>query len=192
MVAAVKTTVWPAPTEVVGVLMYTTGVTTGMISGVMAPEMAVCCVVHAAPDVRVQVTASPLDRELVAKLAPAPAVFPFTFHSRTGLLPPFSGVAVKVISSPAHADVRDASIVTAGVTTGVITGVMALEVTVCCVVHAALVVRVQVTESPFWSEPETKVIPVSAAIPFTFHSKVGIIPPFSGVAVKVISSPAHA
>ena len=57
-----------------------------------------------------------------------PAFDPLTFHCQAGVVPPFTGVAVKVTEVPAQIELADSEIVTPAVNTGFTVMVTVLEV----------------------------------------------------------------
>ena len=72
---------------------------------------------HVALDVIWTVTASPLFKAVVVKVALlVPTFAPFTFHWYTGADPPLVGAAVKVTGVPGQIVVADAFTLTEGVT----------------------------------------------------------------------------
>jgi len=60
--------------------MVTEGVTVGVTDIVMVLELAVVGETHGAFEVRITVTLSPLLKVVEVKVAPVPALLPFTCH----------------------------------------------------------------------------------------------------------------
>ena len=76
-------------------------------------------------EVSVQVTASPLLSVLLLKVALfVPALLPLTFHWYTGVVPPLTGVAVKVTEVPAQIVVLSATMLTEAVRIGLTVAVI--------------------------------------------------------------------
>lgn len=99
--------------------------------------------------VSTQVTRSLFASMLLLKVAAFTAVFvPFIFHWYAGVMPPLTGVAVKVILVPWQIEVADAEMLTAGVIEGVTLSVILVEVAVAGVAHGALLVNTTLTELP--------------------------------------------
>jgi hypothetical protein len=120
-----------------------------------------------------------------------PTFVPLTFHWYVGLLPPFTGVAVKVIAEPSQREVEVAVIVTAGVTSSSLS-VIVLLVTTGIVTHSALLVIVTDTTSPDLSVLLVNVgLLVPTLLPFTCHWNTGSVPPLIVVAVNTIVVFAH-
>ena len=123
-------------------------------------------------EVSVQVTASPLTRVLVMNVALfVPSLLPLTFHWYTGVVPPLTGVAVKVTGVPAQIVVLSATMPTEAVRIGLTVMVTVFEVAGLPLRHGvALEVSVQVTASPL---PRVLVMKVAlfvpALLPLTFH-----------------------
>jgi hypothetical protein len=74
---------------------------------------------------------------------------PFSFHWKTGVVPPFTGVAVNVTFVPAQIFVDDAAMFTEGVSCEATFIITLLDVTVLMVAQVALLVNTQVTTSLF-------------------------------------------
>jgi hypothetical protein len=131
---AVKVTLLPLHIVVALALTVTAGVTAVDTSMVTALLVTVAGLAQAALLVNCTVTTSPLARVVLVKVAEfTPALLLFTFHWYTGLLPPLTGVAVKVTLPPAHIVVVLAVIDTEGVTDVLTVMVTAFDVSFCCV-----------------------------------------------------------
>ena len=82
-------------------------------------------------EVSVQLTTSPLFNVFVPKVALfVPALLPLTFHWYTGVVPPLTGVAVKLTVVPAQIVVASATMLTEEVRIGltvIVTGYPELE-----------------------------------------------------------------
>ena len=78
-----------------------------------------------------------------------PTLFPLTFHWYAGVVPPFSGVAVKVTDVPAHTGLALAVISTLTGNNGSTTIVSSLDVAGLPVAQVALEVITQVIASLF-------------------------------------------
>ena len=87
-----------------------------------------------------------------------------------GVIPPLTGVAVKVTLVPVHmAPAGTAAILTLTGKLGFTVMLMVLEFAGLPVAQVALEVSSQVTASRFDKVVEVKVTPVAALLPFTFH-----------------------
>jgi hypothetical protein len=107
----------PLQIVVEDVLILTVGVTAAFTAIVIALDVAVVVDAQSAFDVITQVTTALFANVEVAKVtAFVPAFTPFTFHWYAGVVPPFTGVAVKVIVFPLQILVEEAAIETDGVT----------------------------------------------------------------------------
>jgi len=113
-----------------------------------------------------------------------PAFTPFTFHWYEGEVPPFTGVAAKVMLLPIQMFVADACTVTEGTRAGFAFSLILFDVAVGLVTQ----VTVEVISTYTLSVPEIDVLVkvllfVPAFTPFTFHWYEGEVPPLTGVAV---------
>jgi hypothetical protein len=121
-----------------------------------------------------------------------PTLFPFTFHWNEGVDPPFVGVAVKVIFTPAQAVIVETEMLTDGVTEGFTVIEILLLFAVVVVAQFAFDVNTQDTTSLFTKPVELNVDAfVPAFTPFSFHWNAGVDPPLVMVAVKVVFAPAQ-
>ena len=85
-------------------------------------------------------------------------------------MPPFTGVAVKVILAPAQISVCEAVILTEGATDGVTVIEIVFEVSAAGETQLALLVITHVTASLSFKEFDEKEFElVPAFVPFTFH-----------------------
>ena len=103
---AVKSVTVPEVTDVTGVLMNIAGVTGAITSTEIMFEVAVGWVLQIVLLVMKQVITAPSAGSDSVSVASVPTGSPFIRHSKAGPVPPFCGVAVKTISSPAHTLVR--------------------------------------------------------------------------------------
>ena len=153
-----------------GELANTTGVTEGVTDIVIALEVAVAGAAQASEEARTAVTTAPLvSAEVIKVLLFGPALVPFIFHWKAGLVPPFTGLAINVSLVLLQSEVADAVMVTAGVCE-VTDIVIALEVTDAGDAQGAFEVTTQVTIWPLVNAVVVKVeLFVPALAPFTFH-----------------------
>jgi hypothetical protein len=128
-------------------------------------------VAQAKSEVMVQVTTSPFRMVDEAKLAPVATPTPLTIHWNTGVVPPLTGVAVKVTVEPVQtAPEGDAAIVTLAGIAGMILIPMPLLVAESGLAQLALEVRTQFTTSPSVNELLMNVeLLVPAKAPLTSH-----------------------
>jgi hypothetical protein len=120
-----------------------------------------------------------------------PTAAPFTFHWKTGLVPPCTGTAEKFTSVPAQILVALAVIVIVGVTCVTVVMVIILEAAVGLVTQPAFEVSSQDTWSPLFNHPLYVSLLVPAFTPLTFHWYAGVDPPLEATAVKLDIDPAH-
>jgi hypothetical protein len=123
-----------------------------------------------------------------------PAFVPFTFHWYIGVVPPLTGIALKVTDVPAQiAPAGDAAILTLACRSGLTTMIIPVEVAGDPLRHGvAFDVITTVTTSLLLRTDDVKVeLLVPAFIPFTFHWYVGAVPPLTDVAIKVTDVPAQ-
>ena len=133
--------VWLATTDTDGVTLVAVIVIGALV--------AVGVVVQVALLVMITVTTSPLANVLLVNVSLfVPALLPLTCHWYEGVVPPFTGVAVKVTLAPRQMDVWLATTDTDGVTLAAVI-VIKLLVAVGVVVHAALLVITALTWSLF-------------------------------------------
>lgn len=105
-----------------------------------------------------------------------------------------TGLAVNVIALPAQEGLLPAvnAILTEGTTVLLIVTVIPELVAVKGLEQPALEVITQLTTCPLVREEVVNVAEfVPALLPFTSHWYEGVVPPFTGVAVKVIDDPAQ-
>ena len=107
------------------------------------------------------------------------------------MVPPFTGVAVKVTEVPAQILFVPGDIEILTGSSGFTVMFTVFEVAGLPVAHVAFDVRTQVTASLFEGVYEYVVLFVPTSDPFTFHWYTGVVPPFTGVAVKVTEVPAQ-
>lgn len=108
------------------------------------------------------------------------------------MVPPLTGLAVKVTLLPLHTVVVAVLILTDGTMDGVTVIKSALLLAVELFTQAALLVNSQVTTSLLLSSDVVKeVLLVPALFPFIFHWYTGALPPLTGVAVNVTACEAH-
>ena len=135
--------------------------------------VAVVGLAQEAFDVITQLTICPFVKVVVVYVALlVPTLLPFTFHWYDGVVPPLTGVAVKVAEEPAQIGFVPAvcAIVTDGVDTLLTVMVIAFEVAGLPVTPAWLEVMTQVTTSPLTRLlVEYVVLLVPTFVPFTFH-----------------------
>jgi len=98
-----------------------------------------------------------------------PALIPFTFHWYAGLLPPLTGVAVKVTGVPRHTGLAEAKMLTETGRNGETVIVITFELAGFPLVHPALDVRMQDTRSLLTGVYEKVALFVPALTPLTFH-----------------------
>ena len=107
-------------------------------------------------------------------------------------MPPLVGVAAKVTATPWHILFCEAAIATEAFTDGNICMLNLLELTTTVPAQALVTVTVQLTVSL-----AVNVLTVNALLllpaftPFTFHWYTGLMPPLTGVAVNMFSTPRH-
>lgn len=130
--------------------MLTVGTTVVLMVIAIGLLDAVVGVAQIALLVSVQVTTSPLFKELVRKVGLfVPAGTPFTNQAYTAPGPPLVATAVKVALTPEQRTLLGLTdIFTPGVTSGFTIMVMALLVSVAGTAHTALLVNTQVMTSP--------------------------------------------
>lgn len=98
---------------------------------------AVGAVKHPPPGVTTQVTLSLLAKLLEAKVVPpVPALFPFNFHWKVGLVPQFTGVAVKLVFTPLQIELFGVLMVIEGAIFGLIVTSNGIDKTEVVVTHA--------------------------------------------------------
>lgn len=142
-------------------------------------------VVHSAFDVITTVTMLPsVNPEVVYVELFVPTLLPFTFHWYVGLVPSFTGVAVKVTDSPGHISVSEEVMETDGVKIGLTTIGIALLVAVRGDAHSASDVTITLILSPLTGVYESSsaavvdiVVHVLPPLVLLCHSKVGATPP---------------
>ena len=174
------------------VLILTVGVTAAFTAIVTALEVTVEVEAQSAFEVITQVTTSLFAKVEEAKVtAFVPEFEPLTFHWYEGVVPPFTGVAVKVTVFPLQILVEDAAIETDGVTEEFTVILIVFDEAVVGELHNALDVNTHEIASAFTSvvvEYEEAVAP-GIFVPFFFHWKVGVPPPLVALAVKVTDVP---
>ena len=84
-----------------------------------------------------------------------------------------------------------AETVTVAVTVGFTTNVSCVAVTMFVVTHPALEVNWQSIRSPFTGLAFVYKLPPPTTLRFFFQTKLGLTPPFTGVAVKITAVPAQ-
>jgi len=188
---AVKVTSEPSHEELYNGLMDTAGVTMSAVI-VISLLVAIGVVVQPALLVITTVIISPsLSVLLENVLLFVPTIVPFTFHWYEGLVPPFTGIAVKRMVAPLHNEVDVDRIVTDGVTSSS-SSVIVLLFTTGITAQAALLVSVTETISPAFSVLlENVLLLVPTIAPFNFHWKIGLAPSLMVVAVNMIVDPLH-
>ena len=130
------------------------------VAGLAQPEL----------EVNTHETTAPFVKELDVKLAPVPALTPFTLQLYNGEVPPFVGVGVNVTLDPEQIVVVLVAIESAGTTFVVTLIVIGAEVAVGVVKQFALEVTTQVIASLLLIEDGVNVGEfVPAFTPFTFH-----------------------
>jgi hypothetical protein len=119
-----------------------------------------------------------------------PTGFPFFSHWYDGVVPPFTGVAVKTTFCPEQIVFVLALIVTEGVWLAPTVITMVFEVSFTGAAQVAFDVSTQRMASFGFTLANTNVgLFVPAAMPLRNHWKVGEDPPFSAVAVNVAPCP---
>lgn len=168
---AVKVAACPAQIEVLLADTVTDGATEPVTVIVTGADVAVVAERQVALLVSMHVTCALLVSVVVVKVALfVPAFIPFTCHWYAGVVPPFTGVAVKVTDVPLQIVVAEALIVTDGVAPGLTVILMALDDAVAGLAQADDEVSWQVTTSLLLSVAEVKVaLLLPTLLPFTFH-----------------------
>src|SRR5688572_8791949 len=140
----------------------------------------------------ITVTTSPSCKVVVVKVGESvPASTPLTCHWYDGLISPLSRVAVKVNDAPSQIDVVLATMDTAGSTLVDVISI-SLLVAVGVDTQARSLVIITVTTSPSCKVVVVKVgESVPASTPLTCHWYDGLVPPLTGVAVKVTDAPSQ-
>ena len=135
---------------------------------VVPDDVAVVGLAHDELLVMMQVTTSPFANVLDVNVTPVPAFEPFTCHWYVGVVPPFVGVAVNVVGSPAQI-VLVPAIATLGTTEEVTVIAIPVDVPVVGLAQGELLVMIQVTISPSAKVLDVNTAPVPAFPPFTCH-----------------------
>jgi len=120
-----------------------------------------------------------------------PALIPLTFQEYAGVVPPLTEVAVKVIDDPWQTGLAEALTETEAGRNGLTVIVILLDEAGLPVAQRAFEVNIHNTMSPFTGAYVYWALFVPAGAPLTFHWKEGVLPPLTGMAVKVTAVPAH-
>jgi hypothetical protein len=121
-----------------------------------------------------------------------PTGAPFNNHWYTGEDPPLVALAVKVTVVPAQTVVLLAATETVGVTTGCTVITTLLDVALVGAAHAASEVTIAETTSPFANvDVLNAALFTPCAIPLTYHSYTGVVPPPDTDDVKFTFVPAQ-
>lgn len=167
----VKVILVPKHTLLVEALMEMVGVTFAFTVILMAFDAAILEVLHVALLVSSHVTTSPVFKNVVLKVdALVPALIPFTFHWKAGVVPPLVMVAENKALAPLQILLLGMLIEMVGVTFAFVVMATGFELAILVVTHVNEEVNTQVTTSPLAKVLVIKVEAlVPALIPFTFH-----------------------
>lgn len=159
----------------------------------IAFDVAGLLVLQLAFEVSTQVTISLFDKPLLLKVGLfVPTLDPFTFHWYTGVVPPFTGVAVNVTMLPWQTGFCEALILMLAGWAGKISITIKFEVAGLPETQVSSDVMTQLTMSPSSKELLLNVTALAPVFtPFTFHWYCGEFPPFTAVAVKITRVPSH-
>lgn len=184
-------TLVPEQIFVCDAVTLTAGVRTGFITMLMELEIATAGEKQFKEDIISQITILPSASDDVEKEeVPVTCDTPFTFQLKPGLLPPFTGLAIKVILVPLQTLLVSAVMKTEAFKLLTTFMTMVLETTVVVLVQVKEEVSSHITTSPFANAALVYVeLFVPTLKPFRFHWYAGAAPPLVGVAVKVTPVP---